>query len=193
MVVSNPLDVLTYYFQKQSQFSRFKVIGIASSLDSSRFRYHVSEKLSIPHSLICNAFVLGEHGESMVPIFSKVTINGDSLLSKISENDVNEITFDVRDYWKALRNHKGRSMFGIAKNVFDVINCIYNSQEMTVLAAILLENEHGESDVAMGIPVKINSTGISEIISIPISEKEFELLKISASKIRHQILYVSTE
>ena len=193
LVVSNPLDVLTYYFQKQSQFSRFKVIGIASSLDSSRFRYHISEKLSVPQSSISDAFVLGEHGDSMVPIFSKVTINGDSLLSKISENDVNEITSSVRDYWKALRNHKSRSMFGIAKNVFDVINCIYNSQEMTVSAAILLENEYDESDIAMGIPVKINDAGISEIVTIPISEKESELLKISASKIRHQILSVSTQ
>ena len=193
LVVSNPLDVLTYYFQKQSQFSRFKVIGIASSLDSSRFRYHVSEKLSVPHSSICDAFVLCEHGDSMVPIFSKVIINGDSLLSKISENDVNEITSGVRDYWKALRNHKSRSVFGIAKNVFDVISCIVNSQEMTVSAAILLENEYGESDVAMGIPVKINNAGISEIVSIPISKKESELLKISASKIRHQILSVSAE
>lgn len=84
-------------------------------------------------------------------------------------------------------------MFGIAKNVFDVINCIYNSQEITISAAILLENEYGESDVAMGIPVTINNNGISEIITIPVSEKESELLKISASKIRHQILSVSTK
>lgn len=193
LVVSNPLDVLTYYFQKQSLFSRFKVIGIASSLDSSRFRYHISEKLFLPHSSICDAFVLGEHGDSMVPIFSKVTINGDSLLSKISENDVDEIASSVRGYWKALRNHKSRSMFGIAKNVFDVIKCICASQEIIIPAAILLENEYGESDVAMGIPVKINNTGITEIVSIPLSEKESELLKISASKIRHQILSVSAK
>lgn len=69
MVVSNPLDVLTYYFQKQSQFSRFKVIGIASSLDSSRFRYHISEKLSVPQSSISDAFVLGEHGDSVSNFF----------------------------------------------------------------------------------------------------------------------------
>lgn len=82
-------------------------------------------------------------------------------------------------------------MFGIAKNVFDVVNCIYHSQEMIASAAILLENEYDESDVAMGIPVKINHSGIAEILTIPINKKESELLKISASKIRHQILSVS--
>ena len=191
LVVSNPLDVLTYYFQKQSQFSRFKVIGIASSLDSSRFRYYISEKLSTPHSSICDAFVLGEHGDSMVPIFSKATVNGDSLLSKISESDVDKITTSVRDFWKTLRNFKSRSQFGIAKNVFDVISCIVNSEEIIISASVLLENEYGESDVALGVPVKINRHGISEIIAIPISEKESELLKMSASKIRHQILSVT--
>lgn len=69
LMISNPPDVLTYFFQKESGFSRFKVIGIASSLDSSRFRYFISEKLSIPQSSITNAIVLGEHGDTMVPIF----------------------------------------------------------------------------------------------------------------------------
>ena len=66
LMVSNPPDILTYFFQKVTNFSRFKVIGIASSLDSSRFRYFISEKLSVPHSSISDALVLGEHGDSMV-------------------------------------------------------------------------------------------------------------------------------
>ena len=98
LIVSNPLDVLTYFFQKESNFSRFKIIGIASSLDTSRFRYFISEKLSVPQSSISNALVLGEHGDSMVPVFSGVTVGGNPLFSMIDSRD--SITEDVRSYWK---------------------------------------------------------------------------------------------
>jgi len=69
LIVSNPLDVLTFVFQKETQLSRNKVIGIASSLDSSRFRYILSEKFNIKQSQITDALVIGEHGDSMVPYF----------------------------------------------------------------------------------------------------------------------------
>jgi malate dehydrogenase len=87
LIVSNPLDILTFVFQKETSFSRNKVIGIASSLDSSRFRYLLSEKFKIKQSQIINALVLGEHGDSMVPIFSKVKINDKNLLELIDETE----------------------------------------------------------------------------------------------------------
>ena len=186
-MVSNPPDVLTYFFQKESGFSRFKVIGIASSLDSSRFRYFVSEKLSVPQSSINGALVLGEHGDSMVPIFSNVTVEGKSLSSMINDVEKKYITFDIRNYWKTLRNYKSRSQFGIAKNVYDVINTIINAQELFLTASVVLEGEYGENDVAMGVPVKINQNGVSEIQTIELDESESSLLKESSKKIRDDI------
>lgn len=85
LVVSNPLDILTFVFQKETQLSRNKVIGIASSLDSSRFRYLLSEKFKIKQSQITNALVMGEHGDSMVPVFSRVKINEKNALEIINE------------------------------------------------------------------------------------------------------------
>ena len=126
LIISNPLDVLTYFFQKETAISRFKVIGIASSLDTSRFRYLISETLSVPQSSISNAIVLGEHGDSMVPVFSAVTVGGNPLFSMIDSRDT--ITDDVRNYWKKLRNFKSRSQFGIAKNTFDVIDSILHKK-----------------------------------------------------------------
>ena len=187
LMISNPPDVLTYFFQKQFGFSRFKVIGIASSLDSSRFRYFVSEKLSVPHSSISNAIVLGEHGDTMVPIFSNVTIDGNPLTTMINDVEKKYITFDIRNYWKTLRNYKSRSQFGIAKNAFDVINAIVNDKELTIPASIVLEGEYGENDVAMGVPVKINKNGVSEIQKIKLDESESSMLKESAKKIRDDI------
>ena len=87
LIVSNPLDILTFVFQKETQLSRNKVIGIASSLDSSRFRYLLSEKFKIKQSQITDALVMGEHGDSMVPVFSRVKINEKNALEIIDDTE----------------------------------------------------------------------------------------------------------
>lgn len=184
LIVSNPLDVLTYIFQKETQLPRNKVIGIASSLDSSRFRYLLSEKFKIKRSQITNVIVLGEHGDSMVPIFSGVKINEKNLLEIIDETEQNVIRTEIKNYWKSLRTFKSRSQFGIAKNTFDVLSSIIKNDELIIPASIVLNGEYNEKDISMGIPVKINKDGIKEILEINLNESERKLLKISAQTIR---------
>lgn len=185
LIISNPLDVLTYFFQKETSLSRFKVIGIASSLDTSRFRYCISKKLSVPQSSITNAIVLGEHGDSMVPVFSGVRVGGNPLFSMIDTRD--SITDDVRNYWRTLRNFKSRSQFGIAKNAFDVIDTILHEKEIFIPASVVLDGEYGEHDVAMGVPVKIDQNGVSEIKKITLDDTESSSLKKSSEKIKNYI------
>ena len=187
LIVSNPLDVLTFVFQKETQLSRNKVIGIASSLDSSRFRYILSEKFNIKQSQITDALVIGEHGDSMVPIFSRVKINEKNILEIIDEAEKQTISTEIRDYWKSLRIFGSRSQFGIAKNTFDVIRTIIKDDELIIPASIVLNGEYGEKDVSMGIPVKINKDGVKEIIGIKLNKSESGLLKISAQTIRDYI------
>ena len=187
LIVSNPLDVLTFVFQKETQLSRNKVIGIASSLDSSRFRYLLSEKFKVKQSQISNALVIGEHGDSMVPIFSRVKINEKNILEIINEAEKKTITTEIQNYWKSLRIFKSRSQFGIAKNTFDVIRSILKNDELVIPASIVLNGEYGENDISMGIPVKINKDGVKEIIEIKLNESESKLLKTSAQTIRDYI------
>lgn len=187
LIVSNPLDVLTYIFQKETQLSRNKVIGIASSLDSSRFRYLLSEKFNVKQSQITDAIVLGEHGDSMVPLFSRVKINQKNILELITEEEKKIISTEVQNYWKSLRLLKSRSQFGIAKHTFDVIKSIIKNNDLTIPASIVLNGEYGEKEVSMGIPVKINRQGIKEVLEIKLNESENELLKISAETIRNNI------
>ena len=187
LLISNPLDVLTYFFQKETGFSRFKVIGIASSLDTSRFRYLISKKFSVPQSFITGALVLGEHGNSMIPVFSRVYVDGTPLLSLLDEDEKSSIIDDVRTYWKDLRSYKSRSQFGIAKNAFNVINAILNAKDLFVPASVVLQGEYGENDVAMGVPVIINQYGVSKIEDLKLDEFEFSLLKKSSQKLHDQI------
>ena len=187
LIISNPLDVLTYFFQKETQFSRFKVIGVASSLDTSRFRYFISKKFNVPQSLVADALVLGEHGDSMVPIFSKTLVDGNPVSLALDCNQMDCITSQVRNYWKKLRHYKNRSQFGIAKNAYDVIAAIVCKTEMLLPASIVLEGEYGESDVAMGVPVKISQGRVSKICDMELAKSEKESLKISAQTIRDHI------
>ncbi len=187
LVISNPLDVLTYFFQRESGFSRFKVIGIASSLDTSRFRYYVSEKFSVPQSSITGAMVLGEHGDSMVPLFSRVKVDGMELKNLMDGSEKLSMTNDIRNYWRKLRNFKSRSQFGIAKNTYDVIHSIISKSELTIPASIVLDGEYGEKNIAMGIPVVINQTGVIRMPKIPLDNYESNSLKESSEKIRNDI------
>lgn len=187
LIVSNPLDVLTFIFQQETNFSRNKVIGIASSLDSSRFRYLLAEKFKIKQSQITNALVIGEHGDSMVPVLSGVKINKKNLLEIINETEKNVISTEIKNYWKSLRSFKSRSQFGIAKNTFDVISSIIKNNELSIPASIVLNGEYDEKNISMGIPVKINKDGIKEILEIKLNESERKLLKISAQTIRNYL------
>lgn len=187
LIVSNPIDVLTYFFQKETKFPREKVIGIASSLDSSRFRFLLSKYLNIKNSQISDSIVLGEHGDSMVPIFSKVKINDKVGLEMIEPELRNKISIEIRDYWKSLRNFKSRSQFGIAKNTFDVIKSITSKKEISIPASILLKGEYDQSDVCMGVPVSITKDGVSQIQHIDLDKQEIESLNLSADTIRSNI------
>ncbi|MBI3253569.1 MAG: NAD(P)-binding domain-containing protein, partial [Nitrosopumilales archaeon] len=98
LIVTNPLDVITYVFQKEVSHPKEKVIGIAGNLDSSRFRYILAKELNTDVSKITNAMVLGEHGDTMVPIFSHARYNGKPVLDFLSTTQVQQITDNVRNY-----------------------------------------------------------------------------------------------
>jgi len=188
LMVSNPVDILNYIFQKETGMSRENVIGVASSLDSSRFRYLLSKELKVKSSQIKNALVLGEHGDSMVPIFSATKCNNKPVLELLSDSQVDKITKELRDYWKVLRKFKGPSIFGIAKNTVDVIKAIIKNEELSISASVMLDGEYGFSDVCLGVPVQIGKEGLIKIREIGLNEYEKNSLYKSAEVIRNNLL-----
>jgi len=188
LIVSNPVDILTYVFQKETGFPQKRVIGVASSHDSSRFRYLLSRQLETKSSEIKNAMVLGEHGDSMVPIFSIAKWNNKPILEILNDAQTQKITKDLRDYWKNLRRLKGPSLFGIAKNTVDVVKAIIKDEELSVPVSLMLNGEYGLSDVCLGIPALINKKGVNKIQEINLAKSELESLHQSAKVIRNYLL-----
>jgi malate dehydrogenase len=191
LVVTNPVDVMTYLLQKQGKLASKNVLGVASSLDSSRFRYLLAKEFGTDQSHIKDALVMGEHDDSMVPIFSCAKLDNTFVDELLDESKKTQITASVRSYWKALRDYKGSSVYGIAKNTFDVIDAITNNHTMHTCASVLLEGEYGFSDVCMGVPVTITADGIAQIHQIQITNKETAQLRTSVGMIKNNITQVN--
>ena len=185
LVVTNPVDVMTYLVQKVGKLASKNVLGVASSLDSARFRYLLAQKLGTDQSQIHDAIVMGEHDDSMVPIFSQAKFGKTPVDNMLDENQKSQITSDVRNYWKTLRNYKGSSVFGIAKNTFDVIESMIQNRPLNVCASVLLDGQYGLSDVCVGVPVVISKNGIDSIYEIPMSDVEKEQFYKSASRVKN--------
>jgi len=191
LIVSNPVDVLTYFFIKEGNFDAKQIIGIASSLDTSRLRLLLSKKLNTRQEKIKNALVLGEHGDSMVPIYSQTRYMRKPITSLLNENERNKITNELRAYWQTLRKYKSRSVFGIAKNVYDVISSIKTNYSISIPASVLLNGEYDITDVCLGVPVEINKKGLVKINQIPLNSTEKVDLQKSSMIIKNYIQSIS--
>jgi malate dehydrogenase len=183
-LVTNPVDPLTYFVQKEIDFFK-NVIGVASSLDSSRLRYLLAKELGLQQNEITNVMVLGEHDDSMVPIFSKIRCHNKPVTDLLNSEQLEKITVDLRGYWKILRNFKGPSLYGIAKNTYDVLKSIISKKELLIPASVLLNGEYGVSDVCMGVPIKINKE--MKIQEIDLENSELDALQKSANVIKKNI------
>ena len=186
VVVTNPLDVVTYFALMETGFSRESVIGMGSSLDSNRFRYLIAKELQTSQKEI-EGTVVGEHGDSMVPLFSSAKVAGKPILNMISRKQMSEITAEVKDYWRYLKKFKEASVFGAAKNTFDIVNAIIRNEKLDVSASVLLDGEYGLSDVCLGVPVTIRKNGVAKIHEIDIEDSELQSLHESAKTVQNNI------
>ncbi|HSD04442.1 MAG TPA: lactate dehydrogenase [Nitrosopumilaceae archaeon] len=186
IVVTNPLDVITYFTLKETQFSRKNVIGMGSSLDSSRFRYLLAKTLGVNQSKI-EGIVIGEHGDSMVPIFSSARYDGKPISNMLDQIKVQKITTELRNYWILLKTFKDASVFGAAKNTFDLIKAIIYDEKLQVPASILLDGEYGLSNVCLGVPVIIGKNGVDKINEIELDKSELHALVDSSRVVQNNI------
>lgn len=191
LVVTNPVDVMTYLVQKQGNLASKNVLGVASSLDSARFRYILAKEFGTNQSQIKDALVMGEHDDSMVPIFSCAKFGNTPVNDLLDDAKKAQITESVRSYWKSLRDYKGSSVYGIAKNTFDVIFGIIQNQRLDIAASALVDGQYGINGICMGVPLDITKDGIAQIRQIHLTEKEAEQLHKSAGIIQNNISQVN--
>ncbi|MDF2606172.1 MAG: L-lactate dehydrogenase [Bacillales bacterium] len=192
MVATNPVDILTYATWKFSGLPKHRIIGSGTILDTARFRFLLSDYFSIDPRNV-HAYIIGEHGDTELPVWSNANIGLKHISEFIEENenysheDLENIFVNVRDAAYQIINKKGATYYGIAMGLARLTKAILNNENSILTISAHLDGQYGESDVYIGVPAVINRDGIREIIELEISEDEKQKFKHSASVLKEII------
>jgi L-lactate dehydrogenase len=184
LIATNPVDIMSYISWKKSGWPAERVIGSGTLLDSARFRYLISDKLKVdPRSV--HAHIIGEHGDSEVPVWSLANMGGTSLGFTTEEKE--QIFTNTRDAAYQIIDAKGATYYAIALALDRICTAILRNENSVLNVSTLLSNYHGISDVYLGVPSIVGRNGIREVIKLPLGEEEIVKLNASAAKLKAQI------
>lgn len=190
LVVSNPVDILTYAAIKLSGLPWQRVIGSGTVLDTARFQYELSSHCRIDPRNV-HAYIIGEHGDSEVPVWSATNIAGmpfqhfcDTCDQGCPRQDLNDIFDRVKNAAYDIIRLKGATYFAIALGATRMIEAILRDQNTIMTASTLLHAQHGIENVCLSLPVILGRRGVGRVLEMPISPQEHEALKQSAEVLR---------
>jgi malate/lactate dehydrogenase len=185
MIVTAPVDAWVYLIHRHFSVPREKAIGINGN-DTSRFRWAIAKTLAIPATSV-EAFVLGEHGETMVPLFSHVQVNGKAVSLNLEQR--RQVRSSITDFllqWMNLQ--PGRTAgWATAESIGNVLLRMTAKDGRLWECSTPLNGEYGFQEVSLGVPVRMGPEGIREIIEFDLDPAEQEALKVSAGVVREQI------
>jgi malate dehydrogenase len=191
IIVSNPLDVMTYVAYKVSGFPKHRVMGMAGVLDSARFRTFISMELNVSVEDV-SAFVLGGHGDSMVPLPRYSTVAGIPLPDLMDQETIDRLVKRTRDGGIEIVNYlkAGSAYYAPSSSTVQMAEAIIKDKKRILPSAVWLEGEYGLKDVMVGVPAKLGKKGVEQIIEIKLSEEEQAALNKSAEGVKGLIAKV---
>jgi len=184
LVATNPVDILAYLCWKKSGWPARRVIGSGTLLDSARFRYLIGQALRIDPRHV-HAHIVGEHGDSEVPLWSTANVAGKTV--ELSEAERRRIFEQTRDAAYEIIRAKGATYYAIALALDRICAAILRDEAAVLPVSTLADGYRGISDVYLGLPCVVDRTGVREIIDLPMTAEEEALLKASAAKLRERI------
>jgi L-lactate dehydrogenase len=193
LVVSNPVDIMTYVTLKITNFPPSRVIGSGTVLDSSRLRSLLSTKLHVDARNV-HAYIIGEHGDSELAVWSAANIGGARLLeedwddlSTTDQESLTEIFLQVKNAAYEIIKRKGYTSYAIGLATTDIVKAILRSQERILTISTFLDGQYGINDVCLSIPCVVNEKGVIKTLNLPLSPRETEQLHNSAKIMRDLI------
>jgi len=184
VTLTNPVDIMNYIMWKHTGFDRRRVIGSAGMLDSARFRKALSKKLGVP-VLDIEAYVLGEHGDNQVPVFSKVTIKGEKRAFSREEREA--ITREIKQSALNVISKKGGTVYAPASNTVNMIQMILEDRCGLAVGSVVLNGEYGLKHVSIRVPVELGREGVKRIYEWDLDEEEKAMFYKGAEKLRKNI------
>ena len=188
IMVSNPLDAMTYVAIKESGFDRSRVLGMAGILDSSRMASFIQEKLGYGGGQI-RASVMGGHGDDMVPLPRYSTVAGVPLTDVLTHAEIDEIVQRTRQGGAEIVAHlqTGSAYYAPGKSTAIMVDAILKDTKQIHPCAVMLEGEYGYSDVVSGVPIMIGANGCEKIIEVTLNDVEKKMFKKSVDSVQSLI------
>ncbi|MCM3453956.1 L-lactate dehydrogenase [Heyndrickxia oleronia] len=189
LVATNPVDILTYVTWKESGLPKERVIGSGTVLDSARLRSALGKYFNVDTRNV-HAAIIGEHGDTELPIWSHAMIGIEHLNAVLKRKGdlkkecIDEIFVNVRDAAYQIIERKGATYYGIGMSLVRITKAILNNENSILTVSAYLNGEYGQSDVYIGVPAVINRSGIREVVEIELNEKETEQFNHSVSVLK---------
>ena len=190
MIVANPVDVLTYAAQQISGYPVERVFGSCTVLDTARLKYQVGRHLDVDSRSV-HAVIIGEHGDSELPVWSGANVSGIDLNHFCElrghfnhEASMERLYEEVRDSAYEIIERKGATYYGIAMAVARIAESIVKDEHAVLPVSVELQGEYGLSGLALSIPSVVGKNGIEKVLEIPLNEKEKNALLASADQLK---------
>jgi malate dehydrogenase len=185
IVVTNPLDEMTFLASQVSGFPKERVMGMAGVLDSSRLRYFIAEELGVSPSQV-EAMTLGSHGESMVPLPRHATVGGKPLTELVDEETLERLYQRTRDAGAEIvvLLKKGSAYYAPSAAIAQMVNAIAGDTKEVLPVCAWCTGQYGISDVYVGVPARLGAGGVEEIVELDLNEEELAALRRAAEGIR---------
>lgn len=188
LIASNPVDILTYATWKISGLPKERVIGSGTVLDSARFRSMLGDMYDVAPSSI-HAYIIGEHGDSELPVLSSSTVGGVSMRKKLEKDPelhgrLEKVFEETRDAAYTIIDAKGSTSFGIGMGLARITRAVLQNQNVVLPVSAYLQGEYGEDDIYIGTPALVNRGGIHRVVELELDDHEAEQMKASAAQLR---------
>ncbi|NCN83058.1 MAG: L-lactate dehydrogenase [Candidatus Pacebacteria bacterium] len=188
LIVANPVDILTYKAYQLSGWPKGRIFGSGTSLDTARFRYHLSEFLHLnPQSI--HAYILGEHGDNSFPVISSASVGGQALsnMDNFSEEQALKAYTKSRDAAYKIIETKGATYYGIGAVVAHIVSKILRDARTVLPLSIPLHQYHGHSGVALSVPCVLGRVGVQETLQAKLDWKEKQQLEKAVTTLKQYL------
>ncbi|MFX1346866.1 MAG: L-lactate dehydrogenase [Promethearchaeota archaeon] len=200
LIVSNPVDILSYVAYKISGKPKNEVIGSGTTLDTARFRYLLAKYCNV-NARNVHAYILGEHGDSEFAVWSSAMIGGIYIKNYFdmckfvdfneSDREFQKIFKEVRDSAYKIIKKKGETSYGIGLALTRITQAIVNDENTILPVSTYIENFYGINDIYLSLPCILNKNGVQETLNIRLNEEEVSNFKLSANKIKNILKKIS--
>ncbi len=193
LVVTNPVDVLTFVTISMSKIDPRRILGSGTVLDTARLKQQMGNRIGVDARNI-HTFIIGEHGDSELPVWSSANVSGVDIdsycnhcVNGFGEHQFDQVFEKVRDAAYGIIEAKGATYYAIAEAVRCIVKAVVRDEHTILPVSALLSGQYGINGVCLGVPCVVGANGIEDILEIPLSEREMTKLRHSASTLHNTI------